>query len=46
MMINMQIENRILNTIKKYNLINQNEKIVCGVSGGPDSICMLYFKKN
>ena len=40
-MINMQIENRILNTIKKYNLINQNEKIVCGVSGGPDSICML-----
>lgn len=39
-MINM-IEKEILNTIKKYNLINQNEKIICGVSGGPDSICML-----
>ena len=39
-MINM-IEEKVLNTIKKYNLINQNEKIICGVSGGPDSICML-----
>ena len=39
-MINM-IEKEVLNTIKKYNLINQNEKIICGVSGGPDSICML-----
>lgn len=35
------IEEKILNTIKKYNLIQENEKIVCGVSGGPDSICML-----
>lgn len=39
-MINM-IEERILKTIKKYNLIRANEKIICGVSGGPDSICML-----
>lgn len=39
-MINM-IEKRILNTIKKYKLIEPNEKIICGVSGGPDSICML-----
>lgn len=35
------IENEILNTIKKYNLIKNNEKIICAVSGGPDSICML-----
>ncbi len=35
------IENEIFNTIKKYNLINQNEKVICGISGGPDSICML-----
>lgn len=39
-MINM-IEKRILNTIKKHKLIEPNEKIICGVSGGPDSISML-----
>ncbi len=32
---------QVLETIKKYNLIQQNDKIVCAVSGGPDSICML-----
>ncbi|MBO4816188.1 MAG: tRNA lysidine(34) synthetase TilS [Clostridia bacterium] len=32
---------KILETIKKDNLIEQNDKIVCAVSGGPDSICML-----
>ena len=36
----MLIEN-VLETIKKYNLIEQNDKILCAVSGGPDSICML-----
>lgn len=35
------LKKQVLDTIKKYNLINLNEKIVCGVSGGPDSICML-----
>ena len=35
------IEKQILNTIKKYNLIEKNDKIICGISGGPDSICML-----
>lgn len=32
---------KILNTIKKYNLIESGDKLVLGVSGGPDSICML-----
>ena len=35
-----------LKTIKKYGLINQNDKIICGVSGGPDSICMLDILKD
>ena len=32
---------RVLETIRKYNLIEDGDKIVLGVSGGPDSICML-----
>lgn len=32
---------KVLETIKKYNLICNGDKIVLGVSGGPDSICML-----
>lgn len=33
--------NAVLKTIEKYNLIEANDKIVLGVSGGPDSLFML-----
>ncbi|HEX3028065.1 MAG TPA: tRNA lysidine(34) synthetase TilS [Clostridia bacterium] len=33
---------KILKTIKKYNLIENGDSIVVGVSGGPDSICLLH----
>ncbi len=36
------MKNKILHTIKKYNLIENGDSIVIGVSGGPDSICLLY----
>ena len=32
---------KVLETIKKYNLIENGDKLVLGVSGGPDSISML-----
>ena len=37
------IKDKVLETIKKYNLINEGDKIVIGVSGGPDSICLLHI---
>ena len=37
----MCMEQKILETIKKYNLIEDGEKVVIGVSGGPDSITLL-----
>ena len=36
---------KVLETIKKYNLIEKEDKIVLGVSGGPDSITMLDILK-
>lgn len=35
------MKNKVLETIKKYNLIENGDKLVLGVSGGPDSISML-----
>ena len=36
------LEENFLNTIKDNNLIEKGDKIVVGVSGGPDSITLLY----
>ena len=35
------MKQKVLNTIKKYNLINDGDRVVVGVSGGPDSISLL-----
>lgn len=35
--------NKVIKTILKYNLINENDKIVVAVSGGPDSMCLLHI---
>lgn len=35
------MEQKVLETIKKYYMIESGDKLVLGVSGGPDSICML-----
>lgn len=37
------MKDKVLNTIKKFNLINKNDTIVIGVSGGPDSMCLLHI---
>ncbi len=34
---------KTLSTIKKYNLIEKGDKVVLGLSGGPDSVCLLHI---
>ena len=34
---------KVLSTINKYNLIQKGDKVVLGLSGGPDSICLLHI---
>lgn len=36
------LKDEVLKTIKTYNLINKGDKVVVGVSGGPDSMCLLH----
>ena len=37
------MKEKVLKTIKKYNLIQNGDKIVLGISGGPDSMSMLHI---
>lgn len=41
--MNKSINQIILDTIEKNQMIEQNDKIVVGVSGGADSMCLLHF---
>ena len=36
------LEKKVLETINKYHLIEENDYIVLGVSGGPDSTCLFH----
>lgn len=38
-----EMEHKVLDTIKKYNLIENGDKVIVGVSGGPDSISLLHI---
>ena len=37
------VEEQVYNTIIKYKLIEHGDRVVVGVSGGPDSICLLHI---
>lgn len=37
------MEEKVLDTVYKYNIIKENDNIVLGLSGGPDSMALLYI---
>lgn len=37
------ILDKVKDTVKKYNLINKNDRVLVGLSGGPDSVTLLYL---
>jgi len=37
---------KVINTIRDYNMLNTGDKVVVGVSGGPDSMCLLHILIN
>ena len=41
----MNIEFKINDTIKKYNLLEKDDKVAVALSGGKDSTTTLYFLK-
>lgn len=45
----MSLIKKVRETIRRYNLLSRNDKVVIGVSGGPDSVALTYllnlFKK-
>ncbi|MDI6600279.1 MAG: tRNA lysidine(34) synthetase TilS [Thermoanaerobacteraceae bacterium] len=40
------MDDKVIATVKKYNMLNKGDGVVVGVSGGPDSLCLLYVLYN
>ena len=42
----LEIEKKVLDTISRYKLIQEKDKVIVAVSGGPDSMCLLNLLYN
>ena len=42
----MNLEQKVLETTNRYGMINKGEKVLVGVSGGPDSVCLIHILAN
>ncbi|MEW6456510.1 MAG: tRNA lysidine(34) synthetase TilS [Acidobacteriota bacterium] len=43
-MLNLKVvDEKFRNTIKKYNLLSENDLVIVGLSGGPDSVALLHL---
>ena len=41
----MNIEKQVFSYIEKYNMIEAGSQVIAGVSGGADSVCLLFLLK-
>lgn len=41
--VNIDMFIKFLNIIQENNLIKENDKVIVGLSGGPDSVCLFYL---
>ena len=40
--IKQRVREQVKSTIKRYNMINAGDSVVVGLSGGPDSVCLIH----
>ena len=41
----MNMEEKVFSYIEKYNMIETGSQVIVGISGGADSVCLLFLLK-